>query len=49
VVGGDPAANQPVWGRQAVEEVDLDAGLLVLEQVLAGIEASRASADHGNA
>jgi hypothetical protein len=48
MVGGDAAADQPVGGRQAVEEVDLGVDVAVLEDVLGGVEAGRAGADDGD-
>jgi hypothetical protein len=49
MVGGDAAADQAERRRQAVEEVDLGMSLLVLEDVLGGVEAGRAGADDGDA
>jgi hypothetical protein len=49
MVGGDAAADQAVGGGEAVEEVDFRARRLVLEDVLAGVEAGRAGADNGYA
>ena len=49
VVGGDAAADQAEGGRQAVEEVDLGVGVLVLEDVLGGVEAGGAGADDRDA
>ncbi len=49
VVGRDAAADQPEWGGEAVEEVDLGVCRLVFEDVLGGVEAGGASADYGHA
>ena len=49
VVGGDAAADQAEGRGQAVEEVDLGVQVLVLEDVLGGVEAGRAGADDGDA
>ena len=49
VVGSDAAADQPERGRQPVEEVDLGVRVLVLEDVLSGVEAGRAGADDRDA
>ena len=46
VVGRDAAAHQPEGRRQAVVHVDLDLEVVLLLQVLGGVEARGARADH---
>ena len=48
VVRRDAAAHQPERGGQAVVHVDLDLEVLLLLQVLGGVEAAGAGADHGH-
>ena len=48
VVGRDARAHEPPRRRQALDHVDLEAGVGVLEQVPGGVEAGRAGADHGD-
>ena len=47
VIGRDAGPHEPERRRQRVVEVDLE--VLLLEQVLAGVEAGRAGADDGYA
>ena len=49
VVGRDAGAHEPPGRRQALDHVDLEAGVCVLEQVPGGVEAGGAGADHGDA
>ena len=49
MVRRDARAHEPPRRRQALEHVDLDAPLGVLQQMPGGIEAGRAGADHGDA
>src|SRR3990172_3500721 len=45
VVGGDAAADQAEWGREAVEQVDADPASSFLQR-LGGVETGRARSDY---
>ena len=49
VVGRDAEANEPPRRRQAVEDVDLDARGLALQERVGGVEARGPGADDGDA
>ena len=45
VVGGDPVADQPEGGREAVEDIDGQDQVGAVEQRLGGVQPGRAGAD----
>ena len=49
VVRRDPAANEPVRCRQALDHVDVGDDVGAVEEILGGIECRRPAADDGDA